>query len=159
MLSSIRTHPGIRHTDTQSYGVRGSLSAVSLESSPTLKFSGLNGLTKTSSWKCFTSMIESQSLQYRHLPEHQGLKSTTRVPRVVLSLRVSANSEYLPTGASTGGVTDRVTIPLCRLALWSILYFHMALTSLVYIGDGLPNSERVPRFSEGAGPGEDGGWG
>lgn len=48
MLSSIRTHPGIRHTDTQSYGVRGSLSAVSLESSPTLKFSGLNGLTKTS---------------------------------------------------------------------------------------------------------------
>ena len=78
---------------------------------------------------------------------------------MILSLRVFADSEYLPTGASAGGVTDRVMIPLSRLDVLSVLYFQMALTSLVYIGDGLPNSERVPCFSEGAGPGEDGGWG
>lgn len=86
-----------------------------------------------------TFYFSSSGLHQHPLPEHQGLNSTTRVPRAVLSPGVHADSEYFPTGASAGGVTHRVTMPLCRLAFLSILYFHIALVSLVYMGDGLPN--------------------
>lgn len=91
-------------------------------------------------------------LQHCVLPEHQGLKSTTKVPRLVVSPCVIADREYFPTGASIGGVTERATMPLSRTALLSISYFHIVLASLGYLGDGLPNWERVPRLSNGAGP-------
>lgn len=91
-------------------------------------------------------------LKHCFLPEHQGLKSTTKVPRFLVSPTVIADREYFPTGASVGGVTERATMPLSRTALLSISYFHIALTSLVYLGDALPNWERVPRLSDGAGP-------
>lgn len=83
------------------------------------------------------------------------MKSSTRVPRVLVIPSVQANTEYFPTGASAGGVTDRVTMPRGRLELLSMSYFQIALTSLLYMGEGLPNSERVPRFSDGEGPGEE----
>lgn len=83
---------------------------------------------------------------------HQGLKSTTRLSFTADGLPSSMDREYFPTGASAGGVTERVTQPDFREDLASMLQVQGALVPTPHISTLVPKVHLVPLLGDGKRP-------